>query len=62
MIILNKKRLMFITCICVTTFVTHIGLNKKYSKTIETVALPCTNKVVIVDAGHGLPDERGSGS
>ena len=27
-------------------------------KTAETVATPVSNKVVIVDAGHGTPDER----
>lgn len=26
--------------------------------TTETVALPVTGKVVVLDAGHGVPDER----
>ena len=32
-----------------------IILNKK---TVETVSTPVTNKIIIVDAGHGTPDER----
>lgn len=31
------------------------GLSKEI--TAETVALPVTNKVVVIDAGHGTPDE-----
>lgn len=27
-------------------------------ETRETVSTPVTNKVIIVDAGHGTPDER----
>ena len=27
-------------------------------KTVETVSLPSTNKVIVLDAGHGKPDER----
>ena len=27
-------------------------------RTAQTVATPVSNKVVIVDAGHGTPDER----
>jgi N-acetylmuramoyl-L-alanine amidase len=27
-------------------------------KVQETISLPNTNKVIIIDAGHGKPDER----
>lgn len=27
------------------------------NKTIETVSLPVSNKTVVLDAGHGKPDE-----
>ena len=30
-------------------------LNKEI--TTETVALPVTNRVIVIDAGHGTPDE-----
>ena len=29
-------------------------------ETLETVALPVSNHVIVVDAGHGKPDERNS--
>lgn len=27
------------------------------NNTVETVSLPVTNKVIVIDAGHGIPDE-----
>lgn len=33
-----------------------IGLEK--SKIIQVNAMPITNKTIVLDAGHGLPDER----
>lgn len=26
-------------------------------KTVQTVALPASQKVIVLDAGHGVPDE-----
>lgn len=57
MILLEKKRIIFILSmvfISVFTYFFGIGIN---NKTIETVSLPVTNKVVILDAGHGGEDE-----
>ena len=63
MIILRKKRLinliMIITlclviCLIQTSYVTE--------KTVSTVALPVTNKVIVIDAGHGVPDEGAESS
>ena len=55
-IFLNKKRILTITMCLVFTFLIA-GITRK-SDTIETVALPVENKVIILDAGHGFPDER----
>ena len=63
MFILNKKRLITMMCMI---FVSLYAFSFKIAndnfinveKTAQTVALPVTNKVVIVDAGHGTPDER----
>lgn len=56
MIILNKKRILTITiCLVLTFFMAGI---KRKNEIIETVALPVENKVIIIDAGHGSPDER----
>lgn len=57
MIVLNKKRIAvmaMVICISVFTFVFQVA---KTDETIPTMALPVTNKVIIVDAGHGSPDE-----
>ena len=62
MFILNKKRLITVMSMIFVSLYAFsfkianedIMLNKK---TVETVSTPVTNKVVIVDAGHGTPDE-----
>ena len=35
-----------------------IGFKIADDNSVETVALPVSNKVIVVDAGHGVPDER----
>lgn len=64
MIILNKKKIIkvlsiiiiFVFAYAITGY--NVNNTKKQSKTLETVALPVNNKVVVIDAGHGVPDER----
>ena len=34
-----------------------INVIQKQEKSISTNALPITNKIVVIDAGHGKPDE-----
>ncbi len=41
----------------ISVFVYFFSINK--DQTIQTVSLPVTNKVVIIDAGHGSTDEGG---
>ena len=64
MLILSKKRITFMLCmICVSLYAfsfkiaNNMGSAEQIEKTAETVATPVSNKVVIVDAGHGTPDE-----
>lgn len=62
MLILNKKRIMAIFCmvfVSLFAFSFKIANDNMIKKeiTTETVALPVTNKVIVVDAGHGTPDE-----
>ena len=57
MIVLNKKRLTImlsfvIVALCAFSF--RIADN---SNTVQTVTLPVSNKVIVIDAGHGKPDE-----
>lgn len=57
MVFIIKKRMLLIL-ICVLLPLCLAGI-KKDKQIIETVALPVENKVIILDAGHGYPDERG---
>ena len=67
MLILKRKRIIVMMCmifISLYAFSFKIAnegliLNKK---TIETVSTPVTNKIIIVDAGHGTPDEGAESS
>lgn len=58
MIVLHRKRLTTVAfLILVVVFSSLLAVNKS-SKTVETVSLPVSNKVIVIDAGHGVPDER----
>lgn len=53
MILLPKKRLMLIlVSVFVSIYVYFLGTSNS-KDTVQTVSLPVTNKVVILDAGHG---------
>lgn len=62
MLILKRKRIIVMMCMVFVSLYAFsfkianedLSLNKK---SIETVSTPVTNKVIIVDAGHGTPDE-----
>ncbi|MBQ3409578.1 MAG: hypothetical protein IJH12_10305 [Clostridia bacterium] len=58
MIVLRKKRLILIgSFLCLS--LTAISLKSAFirPKTVATVTLPVSNKVIVIDAGHGIPDE-----
>lgn len=60
MIVLTKKKILSVLggiflFIIALTCTNNI---KQKSKTVETVNLPVTNRVIVLDAGHGVPDER----
>lgn len=62
MIILNKKRLLaMISMVCVAIFAFSFQIAKE-EKTVATIALPVSNKVIVIDAGHGVPDEGAQSS
>lgn len=56
MLILNKKRILIIF-VCLILSISFAQIRGK-EQTVETVALPTENKVIILDAGHGYPDNR----
>lgn len=62
MIILSKKKILLaISTVFISLFVFLLSANNN-SETddyISTVSLPVSGKVVVVDAGHGVPDEWG---
>ena len=70
MVILSKKRINIIVCsLLVSLFAFSFKVAKvptnninKEESTVETVALPVTNKVIVIDAGHGKPDEGAQSS
>ena len=65
MIILNKKRLTFIiTSIFIAIFVFIFTTDdlQKQNNYISTVSLPVTEKIIVIDAGHGIPDEGAQSS
>ena len=52
---------MFIFAYAITGYnVTNNSI--KEIETIQTVALPVDNKVIVIDAGHGKPDEGAESS
>lgn len=61
MIIVSKKRLGLIlsfVLVSICTFMISSSKVNEIGESVPTVALPVSNKVIIVDAGHGVPDER----
>lgn len=64
MIILTKKKILFtlsvVTMFIFSFLITGYNINNSASKEVEsiqTVALPVDSKVIVIDAGHGKPDE-----
>jgi hypothetical protein len=49
--------ILFFVCISILLYViiTKVITKKEY---LQVNATPISNKVVVIDAGHGLPDER----
>lgn len=65
MLIINKKKIMFIICAVFFSFAIfgftnkdeiNIMKNGDNMATILVNTVPITNKTIIIDAGHGLPD------
>ena len=59
--ILNKKRIYFILFAIILSVLGY-GISQKSIHTIPTVSLPVTGKIIILDAGHGYPDEGAESS
>lgn len=58
MIVLSKKKIIiYITAFVCFLYVFSFQIGDMVKETVETVNLPITEKVIIVDAGHGEPDK-----
>ena len=59
MIVLNKKA---IRIFVLSIFVCVLGLAciSDQKESVPTVSLPVSGKTIVIDAGHGKPDEGGS--
>lgn len=63
MIVLSKKKILSTLCVIVVAVVLlQFGIIMKQNHTVETVALPVSNKIIVLDAGHGKPDEGAESS
>ena len=62
MVVITKKQILGITSLMfIGVFVVLLGsanLINSEEKIVETASLPVSGKVIVVDAGHGKPDER----
>lgn len=62
MIILRKKRIMLVMSLILVSVMCFSFQNANIEDTVQTVALPVSNKVIVIDAGHGKPDEGAQSS
>ena len=56
MLVINKKRIFFILIMLVISVISF-AINKNTENTVQTVSLPVSDKTIVLDAGHGYPDE-----
>ena len=63
MLVLSRQRLsLIIGCLFVSIFAFMFVNSKKDEYTVPTVSLPISGKTIVVDAGHGVPDEGAESS
>lgn len=61
MLIIRGKKILIIITIIIVSIISIKIINKK-ENAVVTVALPITNKTIVLDAGHGYPDEGAESS
>ncbi len=60
MVVLNKKRIMLIVTSVFLSMFIFMLISTDEEDLKSTVSLPISGKIVVLDAGHGVPDERSS--
>ena len=58
MIVLSKKRIICVFSMVFMALFAFVIQKAAVKETIQTSSLPVTNKTIVIDAGHGIPDER----
>lgn len=65
MLVMNQKRIkIMLTCILIALFAFSLQITNENpsinnrKETVQTTATPVSGKTVVLDAGHGIPDER----
>ena len=56
MLIISKRRISFIILMLMVSVISF-SITSKEENTIQTVSLPVSDKTIVLDAGHGFPDE-----
>ena len=63
MIVINKKKItIYVLSIFTCIFVLMLFTQRTASNIVSTVTLPVSGKIVVIDAGHGVPDEGAQSS
>ena len=58
--VINRKRLAYIAIFVSLPVFAFVFRCAKENNTVATMAVPVTNKTIVIDAGHGSPDEGAS--
>lgn len=61
MIVLNKKKIR-LTILMIFVFVFGVAILHDKKESVPTVSLPVSGKTIVIDAGHGKPDEGAQSS
>ena len=62
MIVLSKKRILVISSLLFVSLLAFVLQTSNLNNTAQTVALPVSEKTIVIDAGHGIPDEGAQSS
>ncbi len=62
MVVIDKKRILIVMSLVTISVFAFTFQKAQIKETMPTVALPVSNKVIVIDAGHGVPDEGAQSS
>ena len=62
MFIIKKKNIIIIMLIIAILLIFFLIRDVANNETLEIASLPVSNKVIVLDAGHGVPDQGAESS